>query len=317
MTSFATNLTFVVVLLVTLSSCNDSAGFSGNNTKKKASGETTTTNSSSVTRGEALTQEIEYKASMTAGNNKVDLIFAIDSSRSMRSENEFLGGHIDSFVSRMKSDTDLDYQVFVLGTSITITTNDRVEVMKQEIGSNDSLNILKSFLQTKGLGSLQVRQDAIKEIVVISDNNANVSAYDFEQFLRQNFNNFGLVRVNAFVGLPSSAPNDWCQISAPGNVYKDLASSKLVGGFVQDICDGNWGRLFQNLGVAPERIAQGGASLLLNAKPDLNQPVEVKVNDNLVATGAWTYDQTLNAVIISDVSSLQDGAKISVKYYPL
>ncbi|MFZ5891090.1 MAG: VWA domain-containing protein [Myxococcota bacterium] len=214
--------------------------------------------SSNAAGGRMVTQDCAattVSAMDTTTIQPADIIFAIDSSKSMDQEIAFVRSNMNAFSQQIVA-SGVDARVIVIGASNAICIDaplgsgscpndsklpDYVHVT-ETVGSNDALNVLIDSFDT---WRQYLRANASKSFVVVTDDDAtdrpNNSAGSFTQNLRALdpalFAKFTFNGVYCFTECEQAA--------AIGEVYQDLvASTQGVGG---DLCLQDFQPVFNRL----------------------------------------------------------------------
>lgn len=298
----------VLVTLSALASCNE-ADFAGQ--RKEALAASATNDVTTPSDADITIKQIK------GAEGIADIIFLVDTSSSMESEQDRLEENLKYFMERFeKENGTIDFQVIMIGQNFNFPDvfSKPFEIVEQEVTSYDTLNILKKFLDNPDLKSLSLRPNAVKEIVVISDDNANIRSKDFEKYLLDNIDKIGPVRINGFIGLNNSKQNDWCEIASPGSTYKDLAESVNIGGLIQDLCSEDWSDLLDALA---KRIIRTNVYTEFQLKNPLSEGnrVEVFINGKKIDDRHITVDYMRSVVLLDGGVSPAVGDKLTVKRY--
>ncbi|MEZ4742715.1 MAG: hypothetical protein R3B45_09745 [Bdellovibrionota bacterium] len=222
------------------------------------------------------------------------------------------------FLSKFRDGSGIiDYQVIMIGREFIFPdiANGRYEIVDRLVDSHDALSVLKDFLQNPNLNRLKLRPEAVKEVVIVSDDNADMHPRDFEAWIRgqQNSGSLGRVHINGFVGLPQSQQNSWCKISSPGSAYSDLAADPIIGGLLQDLCTEDWSQLVTSL--ADQIIVSNVTTeLALNKKIDPSAPIKVFIDGRQVPPAHTMINYERNMIVLDGTVKTRPGDKVSVKY---
>jgi hypothetical protein len=276
----------------------------------------------------------------------VDIAFFIDSSGSMTEELMWLEQTVGNFVRTFVTSAKLDFQIWlVAGTNENpfnvppdIASNPRVEHIDPNnpsyglplcapngcVTSNDPLGIGLQFidgqLKTK---KLQRRKEAPLEMVFITDDDSirggdpySINKVDWVQYFATH-PGAGNVRVNGFVGLPTSVQGaNPCSIAAIGLAYIDLGASVLHQGLIQDLCEFNQthaDKLMQKLATSIlERAILRRFTLQNN--PLIPGPFTVKVSGQEISTNDYVFASSTNTVKINSSYPLKEAELVEISF---
>jgi hypothetical protein len=115
------------------------------------------------------------------------------------------------------------------------------------------------------------------------------------------------------IGLPKSQQNQWCQIAAPGYVYRDLANLPGLKGVVQDICNSDWSGILGNIGNV-NALQNKPILIELNKKITSKSMVKLYVNQHEIDSADWSVDLDRNVITIVETRRLHPGDKILITY---
>ena len=291
---------FFLALLMT-SACKPSGGFSGAGGKKDAEA--------------TPVQAVESFTIGEPGSGKVDLALFLDTSDSMNEERAALLAGFQRFVDSLADgDGGLDYQVFIVGLTSKISVNlkdkSRLDMRNSEVNSHSGLWNAYHFLEGNTdkvpSGTLRLRPEAIKELLFLTDDDATgITAANFGPYLRDNAKALGSVRVNGFVGLPTSATSDRCKVAAIGQSYISLGEDPKIGGTIADICNSDWDSLLSDLAEQVRSRSGRGTAVYLKGKPPA---AKLTVTVDGAAFNAYTYDAAKGKLTL-DPTKLSGGAK--------
>ena len=254
-----------------------------------------------------------------------DILFVIDNSGSMYSNQTNFKNNFDSFIA-VFSAAGVDYQIafittddenFVNGTVVTSASADpvgEVNDIVDSIGTTGSAmekGLYYSYLATQpgadaGIGSTFLRSDAKLAVIYVSDEPDGSSAYvttsEVSSHLASLKSSSSLVTAHAVTGdYPSGcSTNGGAQF---GDGYYDVVND--LGGAFMSICASDFGAQMDTL--ARESLALMQFSLSENPIEDT---IEVFV-DGAYNTD-WEYDASLNSVGFSVAPA--DGSLIDISY---
>lgn len=253
-------------------------------------------------------------------NRVVDIIFAMDTSGSMDQEKVNLEANMSKFIQTFETGAkSVDYKVFMIGAGFNFPTgSEDVIRVDQRVGSNDALAILQRFFDGTIPSPSPLRADAIKQIVVITDDNAkSVTGATFKSYIEGNPLLKDKTSVNGFVGLPTSVQGQGtgCNLAAVGDEYITLGTDPEVGGLIQDLCVQDWGRLLKDL--ADKIIKQTSkGSFPLEQPADSSQDLVVSVDGAILGAEQVTYDPDRNMIVFTPGNEPAEGAEVVVIYTP-
>jgi hypothetical protein len=176
------------------------------------------------------------------------------------------------------------------------------------------LKLLQNFLLKPNLSQIRLRPDAVKEVIIVSDDNASMNPRDFEAWAQKNISSIGKIRINGLVGTDESRQNIQCQIAAPGTTYKRLEASAVVGGLVQDICSEDWRPLLA--GLARRIVTNSAKTEFILGKPiRQGAQIQVAINGQVVDPAHMQTDYARNAIILDGSVITKVGDKVKVTYF--
>lgn len=299
--NFKKSLSMMVFTLILFAGCKEGGGFSGSGGDKKS--------------GADVQKKSERFNIGAAGNGKVDVVFLVDTSSSMKEENASLVAGLQGFVDQISSGMNgLDYQLFVVAATsklqVSLRDGARMAAINSEVNSHSALwnayHFLKGNTDKVPAGSLRLRQDAVKELVVLSDDNAAaITAANFGPYVKENAATLGQVHVNGFVGMPDSVRSASCQVTAVGQDYITLANDSAIGGTVDDLCSSDWNALLTRLAEQMRGRSGRQAVFTLKGRPAGAAAISVLVDGQ--ASAAWSYDSAKNQISV-DVAKLSNTA---------
>lgn len=259
----------------------------------------------------------------------VDVIFAMDTSGSMKPKQQKLVNGMQNLVNKFLSaaGNGVDYQIFMIGTGFQFPTNvpqGKVGMVNVYIDSHNALDITSGFLLGRYPTNLQLRPAANKELVIITDDEAyKVDANAFRSLVSPLMSNPGKLHVHGIIGLRATgggilggilgAPGE-CNIPNAGAQYQALANDPQFKGLIQDVCAPDWGPLIDNLALKVIENRQQTKYPLTLGKPKNMQGIVVKVNGNAVPAGQFNYLEAENAIVFPDASAPAIGSSIEVAY---
>ena len=209
----------------------------------------------------------EVYASASNRTLPVDIIWMVDNSTSMEDQTSQVESNLNNFANFIGS-SGLDYEVVMLSRSVDEvdpifgitsylsvcvppplsgspgcpdTDSERYDHIPQTVDSNNALEI---FTRAYPVFGPALRTDSIVHVIVVTDDESNVSASEFTNQLPNLSPPMSLsdIRFHSIVGM-----NDSCAV-APGNVYQDL--SNQTGGVIFSSCASDWSGVFDEIADA-------------------------------------------------------------------
>lgn len=244
----------------------------------------------------------------------VDIVWIIDQSGSMNSEIAMVKQNMNAFANYI-SGTQIDYHVIVLAQKGTGTydicippplggtnCNDgpRFKQVDVNVQSTNGLSLTKQHISS--IESF-MRSGSMRHFVIVTDDNSQISASDFDNFLksRPGYNDYVF---HSIIGLKKES----C-VASVGTVYMDL--SNMTKGLQFNICSANWTTLFNTLGQGVANVAV--TQYKLQYSPLLGT-VSVKYNNQTAQQGIdWDLD-TANQQIVLKGTMPSSGTTIKVCY---
>ncbi len=288
---------------------------------------------------EAQLQNITY-------NNKVDLLWVVDTSTSMGAHQQNLSNQFGSFIDVLNA-KKIDYHIAIItmdmsasgekgrfvGTpSVIASANPNAKTLFQKnikIGETGSsvergFEAMKMALSPARLASENkdfLRADAQLAVIFVSNEEDRSSGQpqDYAAFLDT------LKPINTdeeppkwsanFIGI--TVPNGVCHtrgdIAYPGDRYMDLA--RLSEGQIAEICDNDLSNALSNI---RKRIVERLVEFYLSQKP-LIESIVVRVNGKIIpkdATNGWTYEEVGFVIRFHGSSVPAADAVVNIDYKP-
>ena len=283
-----------------------------------------------------------------------DIIFAIDTSGSMDYEANQVQNHMNAFSSQIVNSGVDAHVVLISSTDICIAAplgsgncpsdnneNGGYKHVQVGVGSNDALDKL---LSTHPMYADFMRPDALKHVIVVSDDNASMNANSFNTAFKALGPEYVDYRFHAIVGENDAGDVLWCiqnpvccaLIASEGSAYVTLVG--LTGGLLGDLCDQEFGPIFNELSTVVVDDAELPCEFLIpepdgmdidfgkvNVELDINNnPEAIPKVDDLAGcddvVDGWYYDDNNDPQMIhlcpDTCAKVQgnEGAGIDVKF---
>ncbi len=211
-------------------------------------------------------------ARSAAQKTPVDVIVVVDQSASMYEEIEGVKASIN-VLSLLLASTHIDYRFVVIGRTGTSrpeelcvppplggagcgANGDTFRPVSHSVESHDALPVLLSTAEVKsGRWAWRdvLRPEALKVIIPVSDDEAGISASDFDaQFLAKGHGLFGTASMRRYVVYPIAGAETYpseakCATAVTGgSIYVELA--KLTKGKWFPVCSPSFAPVFEDLG---------------------------------------------------------------------
>ncbi|MGE0174868.1 MAG: hypothetical protein AB7T49_18900 [Oligoflexales bacterium] len=259
--------------------------------------------------------EETVREELDASARAVDVVFVVDTSGSMGEEIDFLEKNMTDFFASIK-DAGINVKITAIGGvdedgndfefPNTLSASD-FAVIKQHVDSHDAIAILSNYYSGKYEFPLALRENAVLEAVIISDDDGEGKGNEAGDFKPPSGRT---ASVNAIVGLEKGKHSKVCEIANKGDEHMTLA--KNTEGEVLDICSENWSDLLKTL--SKKIISRTGYKLKQTV--DVSKDVKVNVGSRELKDGEFTIDEGENSLSISADVVVNEGDKIVVEYYP-
>lgn len=266
--------------------------------------------------------------SFTATKKSVDILFALDTSGSMREELGFLADKFSLFISEVsKFGLDANIVVIYEGSSEMDAIASSFKHHQVAVGSNDALCVIRDyFADSTGMGML--RAGVPLEVFVVTDDNAGGKGIvmgpngpqipptmpsEGTECKSQVFQPPADKKTSfsGIIGLTKGKNTDTCKIAAVGEEYKLMAPK--YGGNIYDLCTQDWGALVKNMA---DNVGQRIRKFKLKETPDVAKGFSVMLNGKILQANEYTYDAASNTITISAAVIAAQTDKIDVKYFP-
>jgi len=275
--------------------------------------------------GSGVYEEFVTETFSQDGTSDVDIMFVIDNSCSMQSNQINFKDNFNSFINAFYG-AGIDYQIgFITTDSSTLSLNSIVSNLSADpiaevndiidiisiSGSSHEQGILQTYLATQpgewaGVGGSFLRVDARLVVIYLSDepdhSGSIVTTSQAANHLLSLKGSLSMVTAHAVAG---DFPNG-CTANGGaefGDGYYDLVNN-LSGTFLS-ICTSDWG-------IQMDALAR--SSILSNSFPLSNTPVEASIEAYIdgVLDYNWTFEESTNSVIFSTPPS--EGSQIEISY---
>lgn len=330
----------LALLLAFVMSCSESS-FSGGSAKNGAKGAKGNPGSTDGSDGGSSTDgvgpdgssgsvtnadgSLTETFSFTGSTKSVDILFALDTSGSMKEELSFLADKFSLFNSEIKKfGIDANTVIIYDKSDEMDKISSQFKHHRAEIFSNDALCIIKDFFgNSSAMGML--RAGVPLEVFVVTDDNAGgrkiqipsgggiPTLPDQNECKEQAFQPPADKKTSfsGIIGLTKGKNTDTCNISAVGEEYKIMAPK--YGGNIYDLCTQDWAALVKDMA---DDLGQRIRKFKLKDVPNLSKGITVMLNGAVLQASDYTYDAASNTITISSsvISSAND--KVEVKYFP-
>lgn len=262
----------------------------------------------------------KFVGSLTKLEGGSDIVFAVDTSGSMKTEKTMLEQNMTAFLNKFSQENaKLDYQVYLIGEGFQFPQNlgDKFIPVPRKVNSNDALEILQGFFNGTIAQPKPVRLDTKKQIVVVTDDDARrVTSPAFKTFVDATPALKDKTSMNGFVILPDSKLNSWCTKAAVGSEYITLAADAATKGTIYDLCTTDWGVLLKGLA---EKILREAPKerFALNSVPEKSSEISVLVNGKDVDPSDWSYDKKANTIAFTAETVPEEGDSVAVTFRPI
>ncbi len=265
--------------------------------------------------------------SLTSG--RVDILWVIDNSGSMRDNQDNLARNFDVFINDFIV-KNIDFKMGVTTTDATSLFNGRqicgedklsltqaqanptqfiydfqtcVRVGNQGSSLEKGLHTMNEYF--KKYASTFIRPDAYLVVIILTDENdqSSLTVQAYADALKTYKSNAGLIK---YYGLVTTVLPVSRSVESIGTRYMQMRD--ILGGTIADITSD----FYQTLTDFGGSIVNLMSSFALSQNPVSN--VVVKVNGLQVMTG-WTYDTQNRSVKFDDQSIPPEGATITIEYY--
>lgn len=256
-----------------------------------------------------------FRGESTKLSRSVDVVFAMDTSGSMSDEKASLQTNMAQFITKFETDAKtVDYRIYMIGENFVFPGGgDKIVKIQQPVNSHDALIVMQNFITGTIPSPMPLRSDSLKQIVVVTDDESEVTSATFKTFIQSTAILQGKTKFNGFVGLPTSVESATCSLAGIGQQYITLGSDPEVGGLIQDICIADWSKLLKDLASSIITDVTRG-SFKLDYPADVGSELVVKVNGSTVSPDVASYDAVLQSVIFKKGSEPPVGAEVMINY---
>lgn len=257
-----------------------------------------------------------FEVNSSTRSQLVDVVFVVDTSASMIEEKTNLEKNMGQFLTTLEQEApNANFLIFMIGEDFRFPSDEKkISIVPERVDSHNALMLLKDFFSDQIVLTKSPRQEAVKQMIVISDDNArDVTAGAFLAFMESSPMFAAGAAFNGFVGLSSSVENAQCRLADIGKDYQIIAADKKFGGLIQDLCEQDWSKLLKSLA---KKIASESRSRFfkLDTPANTNRPIIIAVNGSKVGIETAQYDPLLQAVIFANGQEPPAGAIITVSY---
>ncbi len=274
---------------------------------------------------DAVSQTDSYEGTALA----TDIVFVVDNSGSMETEQPALSDNIATFADTL-AETAVDYRIGVIttdtsgfaGAVVTSGTKDVATILADQVaalgtGGSGSARALQMLYNCVSPGSDCsesagfMRPEALLDVIIVSDSaeQSALSPEGYVEYLWTLKANPALVRINAIAG-DVPGPPACATCDSPGYGY-DQAQVLTDGQFLSVCADWN-----ENLTALAEAAGPALGWFALGQDP-ITDTIEVSVDGVLVS--GWSYVSAddgfpTGAVVFDDDSTPAPGADIEISY---
>lgn len=278
-------------------------------------------------------------------NNKVDIVWIVDTSSSMNQHQAYLSNQMPQLVTQLNA-IKMDYRMVVISTDLsssgpggrflgnprvlTPTTPNLSSLLSSRILYGETSSPMERGLESlsytldpnylAGEGQGFFREDAMLVVNVLSneDDDSGQSARYWENYFESKkprwrdgsrswmLNYIGVLSI-------SSSCATFGNYAEPGTLFMELAD--LSGGVKESICTTSLSSAVRNIRA---RVLEVITEFKLSQKPVLETLV-VKINGQVIpqsATDGWTYNPSRNSLTFHGSAVPAPDSKISVDFKP-
>ncbi|MEZ4742404.1 MAG: VWA domain-containing protein [Bdellovibrionota bacterium] len=257
-------------------------------------------------------------------NSKVDLVFAVDTSDSMDAERSMLAQNLTQFLRELSAENKIDYQLLSIGGGVTYPADadqSRFGYVGLEVDSDSALARFRQLLgDPQKYSKLPFREDASKELVVVTDDNSGVTGLDFLNFLYANAQRMGTLHFNGFIGLENSVDAgkggpSWCGIRRIGSEYLAIEKDPKYGGKMFDLCTADWSKLLKDLANRIVRVNAQSEFVVTKGTIDSSNDIKVSINGvDKIREEEWVLNVDKNMIVFKPEHAPKSGEVVTITY---
>jgi hypothetical protein len=260
-----------------------------------------------------------FSGSDEAQFSPVDIVFAVDTSGSMRAEKTRVEQTMSAFIQHFQNNSkSIDYQLYLMGAqdfSFPDSSAANVQIINEKVSSRDALRKIQQFFDGEVTNPLPLRPESSKQLVIITDDNSSMNAATFKSYVDDNPLLKSKTSVNGFVWIDgTSQTTSTCTKAQNGSVYQELAADVDLSGKISDLCAADWNKLFTDL--ATEIITKELKLVYeLTKERDASLPLEVAIDGDKTDESKYSYDKDTNSVVFTAESVPKAEQTIEIKYH--
>lgn len=290
-------------------------------------------------RGEATTDTHVVDVFDQSKRPKTDVLFVVDDSGSMQSNQSALAGNMSTFIN-VANDLDTDFQVGVVTTDVEVepgvfrykspspkiiksdNPNAAADLARtiRDLGTNGSADerALESMVAAlsppnitdPALNGGFLRADGKLAVVVVGDedDHSNGSVDFYIDFLRniKGVHNAGMVSFSVIGG-----PEGGCATSE--HTPRLIKVQEEIGGSFRSICSSDWGQIAADIGLD----AFGARAGFPLSREAVANTIEVEVDRTPSRKPDWAYEALPNTVVFTPAKLPDPSASIVIEYEAL
>jgi len=253
----------------------------------------------------------------------MDLIILVDSTGHIQSDKSKIQKELTRLIQRVSSESGRDMRVFVLGSQFHL--NGSLPAIQQvhldtQVSGQNALDVLVSLLSGDISVDLPVRYEAVKEVILLSDDPLHSgqsqarlkTVDDFRQWLKGLTPHAGAIRLHGVIpGLQSAS----CGLKPATYPYARVAREAAWMGAMVDLCPKEWP-------IAMDRIASEIALAPMNSKYVLKHraassaPVSVRINRQREESNRFRVSPDARTIHFHKDWNPRPGDVVEVTYRP-
>lgn len=309
---------FAILFWVSMYSCGEKSFKAGGETKKPQQNNNALPQPLSNDQQPSFTFNIQEDSQYP-----VDILFLIDSSNSMDAYVDRvrmgLPGMISSF---QQQNANYNYRLFVVTKKNIFGQfeGEKFRYIAQGIGSHNSLEVGQKLVDgIAGDESDQgLRDGAVKEFIVVTDDNSHINPEAFRQWSVQKANSTGPVHVNGIVRMGSHCSGSILTAfsdASPGTTYHMISTLPETRGVIQELCSPNWSQVFMGLQQQLLQRKRVPKTKFVLPQPVTNQnALLVRADGRPLAPGTeWIFNADKNEITITADISQNNTLEITSK----